>query len=358
MPTPVISRGRWTPTSAPSRQPQFIKLPDDSEGEPLPSNALPRRLIGISLVVVCVIGAAAFLWSSFVALVAPPSVAPGALADNHLPIVRMGAILPSPLTREGPLSLRLETDDPDRDAISFQYQWIVNGRPLADERGPTLDSTLVRVGDAVSAEVVPLDGKGKGPLHQIAAVTVVNTLPRVSQVAVQPDPLRAGDHVRVVAQVSDPDGDETRVFYRWWNNDVLVGESESAVLSHVPIARGDKIVVEVIPQDGEGPGKAMRTTPVEVSNGLPRITSSPPAAINDGRYVYALSAVDPDGDAITYALTVGPPGMTLDEHSGRIEWVLRAEDKGIHHVRIEVRDSHDGTAYQEFDITVPALPAA
>lgn len=358
MPTPVISRGRWTPTPAPSRETQYIKLLDDSEGEPSPSNALPRRLIGICLVVICIIGAAAFLWSSFVALVAPPSVAPGTRADNHLPIVRMGAILPSPLTREGPLSLRLETDDPDRDAISFQYQWIVNGHPLADQRGPTLDPMLVRTGDAVSAEVVPVDGKGKGPLHRIAAVTVVNTPPKVMQVEVQPDPLRAGDHVRAIAEVLDPDGDETRVLYRWWNNDALVAETESGVLSHVPIVRGDKIVVEVVPYDAEGPGKGMRTAPVEVLNGLPRITSTPTSVINDGRYVYTFSAIDPDGDTMTYALTVGPPGMVIDEHSGRIEWTLRAEDKGIHHVRIEVRDSHDGTAYQEFDVTVPTVPGA
>jgi hypothetical protein len=61
---------------------------------------------------------------------------------------------------------------------------------------------------------------------------------------------------------------------------------------------------------------------------------------------------------MTYALTVGPPGMVIGEHSGRIEWMLRSEDKGVHHVRIEVRDSLDGTAYQEFDITVPTMPGA
>lgn len=356
MPTPVISRGRWNPMSAPSRQPQFVKLPDDSDEKQPPSGVLSRKIIGISLVAICVTGAVAFLWSSFGALLTTPPVASITTVDNHLPVIRTGGILPVPVTRGSHLSLQLEADDPDNDAVSFRYQWIINGRPLTDQRGPTLDPTLLKTGDTVSAEVVPLDGKGKGPLYRIAAVVVANAPPKVSQVALEPDPLRAGDQVRVVAEVLDPDGDETRVLYRWWNNDVLVGESESFVLPHVPIVRGDTIVVEVVPHDAEGPGKGRRTAPVEVSNGLPRITSSPPRAINDGRYVYLLSAVDPDGDAMTYALTVGPPGMVIDEHSGRIEWTLRAEDKGIHHVRIEVRDGHEGTAYQEFDVTAPTLP--
>lgn len=357
MPAPVISRGRWTPTSAPSRHPQFVKLPDESEGKQPPSDALPRKIIGISLVGTCVIGAVAFLWSSFGALITTPSAVSSTRTDNHLPVIRTGGILPSPLTRENPLSLRLEADDPDNDAVSFRYQWIINGRPLTDQRGPTLDQTLLKAGDTVSAEVIPLDGKGQGPLHRIMPVVVRNTPPRVSQMALQPDPLRAGDQVRVVAEVADPDGDETRIFYRWWKNDMPVAETDSDVLSHLPIARGDKVVVEVVPHDAEGPGKGMRTAPVEVLNGLPRITSTPTSVINDGRYVYTFSAIDPDGDTMTYALTVGPPGMVIDEHSGRIEWTLRAEDKGIHHVRIEVRDGHGGTAYQEFDVTVPALPA-
>ncbi|MGE3154172.1 MAG: putative Ig domain-containing protein [Nitrospiraceae bacterium] len=357
MPTPVISRGRWTPETAPSRQPQFVKLPEDSGGAQPQSASLARRLTGVSLVVTSVIGACAFLWSSISSLVTSPTAVPGVIADNRLPVIRVGEILPSPLTRESPVSLRLEVDDPDNDAVSFRYQWIINGRPVTDERGSTLDPTLLKSGDTVAAEVIPSDGKGQGPLHRIVGVVVVNTPPKVSQVSIQPDPLRAGEPVRVVAEVVDPDGDETRVLYRWWNSDVLVAESEVASLSHVSIARGDKIVVEVIPQDAEGPGKALKTDPVQVSNGLPRITSAPSAIISDGRYGYAISATDPDGDPLTYVLTVGPPSMRLDERSGQLEWTLRGEDKGIHHVRIEVRDGHNGTAYQEFDVTVPALPA-
>src|SRR5262249_22473559 len=53
----------------------------------------------------------------------------------------------------------------------------------------------------------------------------------------------------------------------------------------------------------------------------PNVTSSPPTtAVANKDYSYALQAVDPEGDPLTFTLTSAPTGMTIDSQTGLIDW--------------------------------------
>ena len=86
------------------------------------------------------------------------------------------------------------------------------------------------------------------------------------------------------------------------------------------------------------------------SNEAPIITSDPITTATVGvLYTYDVEATDPDGDKLTYSLTVMPSGMIITSATGLIAWTPPAE--GDYDVTVKVSD---GTLYitQPFVIAV------
>ncbi|MBA7583751.1 hypothetical protein ES708_25699 [subsurface metagenome] len=89
-------------------------------------------------------------------------------------------------------------------------------------------------------------------------------------------------------------------------------------------------------------------------NHAPIITSSPVTAMTVGEtYVYDVEATDPDGDTLTYSLTVKPTGMAIDPATGLIKWTPTA--KGNYAVVVKVSDEALDIT-QSFTIVVSDAP--
>ena len=96
---------------------------------------------------------------------------------------------------------------------------------------------------------------------------------------------------------------------------------------------------------------------VRATNQPPSIRSTPDVmASPDELYVYAVRAVDPDGDPLTFRLSVHPDGMTIDQHTGLIRWTPSAADDGQHPVRIVVEDGQGGIDGQTYTLHVGQQP--
>ena len=92
-------------------------------------------------------------------------------------------------------------------------------------------------------------------------------------------------------------------------------------------------------------------------NQAPIITTVPQIeAAYDREYIYDVDATDADEDALTYALTTSPAGMTIESSSGEIAWTPTIDDFGLHDVAIEVTDGRGGTAQQRYTISVIEAP--
>ncbi len=286
-----------------------------------------------------------------------PGTASGSSQNNRAPAVQSARIVPSPLVLSGPVSVQVEADDPDREAVTFRYQWLVNGNPMAGQTESTLAPHLLKRGDSVAVEVIPSDGKTQGPPYRTQAVAVANTPPEITRVALEPAEVRIGDSLHAKVEGSDADRDEIRYTFKWWRNNAPLSEGEESALDTTGFSRGDTIVVQVTPHDLAGPGKARFAEQIAIGNSPPKITSTPPATVNQGRYEYVVTASDPEGDPLTYTLQTAPSGMTIDKMTGRIEWRIAAETKGTHRVRVVVEDDRNGHAFQEFDLSL-ASPAS
>ena len=182
--------------------------------------------------------------------------------------------------------------------------------------------------------------------------------PTVTSVRLDPGPAHRGDRLRALVEAVDPDQDTIRLLYRWWRNRKLELESEEPAVDTAGWMRGDVAVVEVIPFDGSGRGRGLASEPITLANGPPTITSMPATASDPERYQYLVTATDPDGDALTFTLAEGPPGMSVDRTTGLLVWTRPSDAGTPRRVRVLVEDGHEGQAFQEFELRVTTVAAS
>jgi hypothetical protein len=273
---------------------------------------------------------------------------------NHRPVIRSVTITPSPLVLDGPVSATVDAEDLDGNSLTMHYRWLVNGSVVSTATTSVVSSEFLKRGDYVSAEVTVSDGTAESDVYLTKPVVVVNTRPIVNRVTLELDRSVAQTLVKATVDSIDPDGDDVQYFYRWWHNNKIVKEGSEGALSAVGFARKDTLLVEVLPRDEEGEGVSGKSDPVIVANALPEIVSKPVWVSQPNVFEYKVEGKDPDGDALVYALEVAPPGMTIDKVSGQIMWSIGSDMPGSHRVKVMVNDGQGGTAWQEFEISVPS----
>ncbi|PKP58207.1 hypothetical protein CVT91_08985 [Candidatus Atribacteria bacterium HGW-Atribacteria-1] len=93
----------------------------------------------------------------------------------------------------------------------------------------------------------------------------------------------------------------------------------------------------------------------EPENELPIITSTPiTTAIVGFVYSYDVQATDPDGDTLTYTLSIAPSGMNIDYPTGIVSWSPSSLQLGDNEVVVRVSDGTSSVT-QSFIITVSLI---
>ncbi len=275
---------------------------------------------------------------------------------NRPPVIQQAVVLPAPLTLSSPVAVQIEADDPDRNPLTFGYQWFVNGYRVEGETQSTLSPTFLKLGDKVEVEVVAFDGQTSGSPYKTKPATVGNTPPEVVKVVIEPTG-SSRNEMRALVEGVDVDRDEIYYVYRWRRNAVLVVEGDNATLDTGAFSRDDSITVEVIPHDVGGTGKSKLSEPIALGNNAPRITSYPPSTFEKGSFMYGVQAIDDDKDNLKYLLDAAPLGMIINPVTGMISWQVAPDVKGTHRVRIVVNDGHGGSAFQDFDLSLASSPS-
>lgn len=249
--------------------------------------------------------------------------------------------------------------DVDGDALT--YRWTLIQTPVGSSAALTGASTATpsftadRAG-SYQARLVVSDGT----LDSAPAVVTVSTENSRPVAEAGPDQIvLAGDTVQLDgAGSSDADGDP--LTHAW--SITSAPDGSQAVLSDptatrptlVPDLAGDYLV-QLIVDDGD-----LRSLPDTVritanapppDNNPPRIVSAPITTATVGvPYAYAVQAVDPDGDPLTYHLAMAPAGMSIGASTGLINW-LPSEDGAVQ-IWAQVLDGRGGQDTQQFAITV------
>ena len=151
---------------------------------------------------------------------------------------------------------------------------------------------------------------------------VGNTPPVVKALTLEPSEVKPGDTVRAVVDLWDADQDEIHHIVKWWRNNKVVaeGEGQDRFVTE-QWNRGDVLAVSIVVSDKEGKGAETFSSPLTLSNSPPQFTTTPSVQVDkEGRFEYRAHAMDGEGDPVTYKLEVAPPGMTINEQTGHVQW--------------------------------------
>ncbi len=177
--------------------------------------------------------------------------------------------------------IALAASDPDGDAVSYRYEWSMNGTAVPSASGQTrLASPPLRKHDRVRVVVTPWDGELAGPPAG-AECEVANTPPTAPGVAFEPAEPTAprGVSVAMKKPSTDRDGDPVVYQYAWSRNgtpvrdrvgDLWPLEREGATIPPATLRHGEVWRVEVTPFDGEDAGERVVLQTV--------VKNTPPAA--------------------------------------------------------------------------------
>jgi hypothetical protein len=271
---------------------------------------------------------------------------------NSPPTITSVRILPEQPNRENDLTLIIQSQDPDGDSISYQYQWIKNDEEILGENGTTLKAGNFRKRDVIQVKIIPSDGKENGKPFLSEPVTILNSPPVTQEVWIEPKMPSAKDNLEVHEKSVDADDDTIYFTYQWEKNGEALMDERKEVLEQGRFKKGDSITVTIIPDDREIMGTPKKSAPVIIVNSPPTIISSPPTSTDGTKYQYPVKAIDPDNDPLTFSLKSGPKGMTVDPTNGLVSWEIQKEDKGTHTIEIEVSDNEGLKSYQRYTLAI------
>ncbi|MDP2311291.1 MAG: hypothetical protein Q8P41_00185 [Pseudomonadota bacterium] len=239
--------------------------------------------------------------------------------SNTAPVMASVALTPTSADESSTLTCTPAASDADSDAVTYTYAWYVNGTANA-RTSSTLTGTYFDGGDSVYCRVTPTDGTTAGTAMASNTVTIANTAPVLSAVALTPTTATAASTLTCTPTASDADGDAISYTYAWYVNASAVAAT-SSTLTATYFDAGDTVYCRVTPTDGTTAGTAMSSNVVTISNTAPvlsGVTLTPTTAYEASTLTCTPTATDADGDAITYtyawyvsAALIAPTTSTL-----------------------------------------------
>jgi hypothetical protein len=152
--------------------------------------------------------------------------------------------------------------DDDGDSISYRYTWWING--VSRATSASLSSASFQKHDTVQLEVTPSDGIDDGGAVRSATLTVANSAPTFTDLALSPEDASLGGTLTALPTGwYDADGDPESYRYEWTVDGVVEGSAGTLDLS--PFGLGAEVQVEVIAHDGEDAGTVMTSDPLVIS---------------------------------------------------------------------------------------------
>ncbi len=227
-----------------------------------------------------------------------------------------------------------------------KVEWLVNGSGVESPSADQFSAAATKKGDQVQARATV---RGSVALSNIVQIT--NAPPQISQIRfIPPVTTSNGAILGVEVAGKDCDGDPVTFTYEWRNNGAFAG-NESKI--EVPVHRGDRFSVKVIPFDGETNGQPA-VIDREIGNLPPKLTEVRRTGFDGKTITYQASAIDADGDTLTYSLKSAPSGMTIDPSSGAIRWTVPEGFRGKASFVVTVSDGHGGESTREQGVEIKA----
>ena len=209
--------------------------------------------------------------------------------------------------------------DPDDGVDSLIYLWQVNGSQVSTGNTWTTNSTDASVGDTVTCVAIATDFDGNVTTSTSSSVQIANTIPVVSNVALDDLSPQTNDVLGVSLTSGDANGDSVTMHYEWHvidasqnGQDLVVFSGSGALFSTLDGAtyfdKGDEVYVRTTPNDGIDNGSTVESDHAMVVNTAPTtpvvaVSSSatvPLEGVDDLTCMITSLSSDADGDPVSY----------------------------------------------------------
>jgi hypothetical protein len=158
----------------------------------------------------------------------------------------------------------------------------------------------------------------------------------------------------VIDKAAGKNGKEIMYKYEWAINGQSVGNSGDSISG---FKRGDKVAARITLFDGDKVWLS-RNIAMEIGNTIPVVIENRASSFDGKTFSTQIKANDPDGDALSYELSSGPEGMTIDKNSGIVNWLPRENvNGGDYPVKVKVSDDHGGETTYQFTVAIPKKPS-
>ena len=225
---------------------------------------------------------------------------------NSTPQVHEVTIVPAPALVSDTLSVSVTASDPDEEPLAYAYRWLVDGAEVDD--GPTLAAPYFVKGQEVVVQVEASDGAAVSGPAASPVLTISNSPPVLSSVEWSAHDVRTDDVLSVSASAFDADADAVSLSYRWLVDGVAVSAAGPTLDGADWFVKGQSVVVELTPEDGDDVGSAVLSAVVVIQNSLPSAPvlsiapANPTAGYDDMVCLVDVPSEDADGDSLTYAV--------------------------------------------------------
>ena len=220
---------------------------------------------------------------------------------NGSPSVDSIAISPASVYAGDTLSCDTVGTDPDGDAVTMTFAWSINGAD-AGITTSTLSTGFSKT-DVVTCSATPTDGTAVGSVATSASITVSNSAPELTGIALSPTTAYTNNTLTCAPSATDGDGDTVTYSYDWTVNGANVGVPTATLLSS-NFDRDDVVRCTVVPTDGSTPGTS-DFAQITIANSAPVLSSA------------SISNSSPTTDTV---LSVGGASSDLDGDTVSMTW--------------------------------------
>ncbi len=182
------------------------------------------------------------------------------MIGNTPPAVEWVAIGPAPPTSTAELKAVASGKDLDNDAMTYTYEWIVNGETVVGPEGPSLPNRYLRRGDEVKVAATAFDGTDWGQPNTSIEVIIQNSPPMI--VSKPPAQLEEGATYRYEIKAEDVDGDTLSYSLQGKPPEGMVIDSKTGVVEWKVVIPAEPVTYkyEVVVVDPEGSKSIQKIT--------------------------------------------------------------------------------------------------
>ena len=265
---------------------------------------------------------------------------------NRAPVVT--AIANQTSAENATISLATSATDPDGDTVTYSATGLPASLSINPTTGAITGTLSYTSAGPYTVIVTASDGTLSGSQTFTWTVTNVNRAPVVTAIANQTSAENATITLAVTA--SDPDGDALTYSATGLPAGLSINPTTGAITGTLSYTSAGPHTVTVTASDGTLSASQSFTWTVTNVNRAPVVTAiANQTSAENAPITLAVTASDPDGDALTYSATGLPASLSLSPTTGVISGTLSYTSAGIHSVTVT---ASDGTLSGESELHV------